>query len=422
MRSKLLVQLESQELLNSFIQKMNQNLNADEFFKTTLDLICESLSLSSCLVIQENLNWDLKLNQQFDSYYYSNNRDLLDEIKISLTNIYESYRSLLITDNYFCLTNQDEYLPLKISLLLEEYKINSVLLLPIIYRQNYLGAIIASRKLNFGQIFNQEEIKLFKAIAIQYGIFLQQLQLEETIKQQEILINNCSTINPVTNEYLSQINHELRTPMTAIIGFAKMLKQQIYGELNTKQLQYVSCIYESGIYLLELINELLDISKIEANKEELFIEKIWVEEICKSSLSLVQEKAKEQGLSLNLTLDFQTDFCYADRSKLKQILVNLLSNAVKFTEKGSVLLKVEKKAEKLEFSVIDTGIGIKKSEQNKLFKPFSQLKTHLHQKNKGTGLGLALSLKLAKLHGGNITVISDEGQGSCFTFHLPLGS
>lgn len=419
MGSKLLLKLESSELLNFLIQKMDENLNVNEFFKTTLDLICKSLYLSSCLVIQEKTNSEVKLEQQFHQYFFCNKLNLLDNRITHFTNIYEYYQSLLITNNCFCLDNQNHYLPLKVSILFEQYKLDSVLLLPIIYQKKYLGAILASRTLNFGEKFNQEDIKLLKIIAMQYGIFLNQLKLEETLKQQEIKINNYSRINLPQNEYLSEMNHELRTPMTAIIGFTKMLKQQIYGELNPKQLQYINCIYDSAIYLLELINDLLDISKIEANKEELFIEKISIEEICKSSLSLVQEKAKEEGLSLNLILDSEIDFCYADSRRLKQILVNLLSNAVKFTEKGSVLLKVEKKAKNLEFSVIDTGIGIKKSEQNKLFQPFFQLKTPLHQKHKGTGLGLALSLKLAKLHGGDITVISEEGKGSCFTLYLP---
>ena len=199
-----------------------------------------------------------------------------------------------------------------------------------------------------------------------------------------------------------------------------MLLERIYGELNSKQTQYISAIADSGEHLLSLINDLLDISKIEANREELYPETLSVEEICLSSMSLLEERASQAGLQLHLDLHPDVTVCDADQRRLKQILVNLLSNAIKFTESGSVTLKVEPQENWLNFSVIDTGIGISEANLKTLFQPFQQIQTPLHRKHKGSGLGLALSRKLARLHGGDLTATSEEGKGSCFTLSLPM--
>jgi signal transduction histidine kinase len=220
-------------------------------------------------------------------------------------------------------------------------------------------------------------------------------------------------------ELFCNLTHELRTPLTGIIGFSKMLHEQIYGTLNPKQIQYTHAIIESGKHLLELINDILDLSKIEADKEELLIEKIAVEDICLASLSVVKQLAQEKKLSLKLEINEKISFCSCDQKRVKQILINLLSNGIKFTETGTITLKVTPEKEYIAFSVIDTGIGIKQEDQSKLFQPFVQLQTYIHRQYKGTGLGLALSRKLAQLHGGDLTLTSELGKGSCFTLYLP---
>ena len=220
-------------------------------------------------------------------------------------------------------------------------------------------------------------------------------------------------------EYFSHLNHELRSPLASILQFAKMLKEEIYGSLNPKQTEYIAGILTSGNHLLELIEDYLDMAKIDANGETLYREKVAVEDICEASLVIVEGKAKEKDLELVLDIGDNIDFCYVDSLRLKQILINLLSNAVKFTERGSVTLQVRKKFNIFYFSVIDTGIGISEEDSVKLFQPFQQIKTHIHRKHKGTGLGLALSRKLAQLHGGDITLYSEAGKGSRFTVSIP---
>lgn len=243
-------------------------------------------------------------------------------------------------------------------------------------------------------------------------------QLNEKLERERLISDRGSTLS--RSELIASMNHELRTPLTSILGFSRMLEKQIYGPLNQKQQQYTSALVRCGEYLLELINDLLDLSKVEAGGEELLLEAVEVEELCQASLAMVQGRASDRHLALRLNLAPEVSLAYGDRRRLQQILVNLLSNAVKFTEVGSVTLEVKLKGQRLEFAVIDTGIGIPETELDNLFIPFRQIKNTANRKYKGTGLGLALSRKLAHLHGGEITVTSQLGVGSCFTFSLPL--
>ena len=257
---------------------------------------------------------------------------------------------------------------------------------------------------------------------------LQQLIQEITLLREQVVAlqqENTNLREQETNdngsqEYLSHLSHELRSPLANILQFAKILQAQHFGSLNNKQAEYIKGVITCSNHLFELINDYLDIAKIDANHEELFLEQIVVEDICNAAMVMLQGKAKEKELQFSLTIGESVDFCHADQLRLKQVLINLLSNAIKFTEEGSVTLKVEVKAEWLVFSVVDTGIGICEADSHKLFQPFQQLKTPMNRKHKGTGLGLALSRKLAQLHGGDITLTSEVGKGSCFALTLPL--
>lgn len=240
-------------------------------------------------------------------------------------------------------------------------------------------------------------------------------QQQEHIKKLEAEKQSWETQETARQEHISHLNHELRSPISSIMGFAGMLKEQFYGPLNPKQLQYVSALLTVGQHLLDLVNNYLDLAKIEANKQTLELEKLTVEDVCQASLFIVSEKAREKQLELILKLGDNIDFCVADSVRLKQILVNLLSNGVKFTAKGSVTLQVNLQQDTFDFAVIDTGMGISTANLEKLFQPFQQLTNH----HEGTGLGLALSRKLAQLHGGDITVTSEIGKGSCFTLQIP---
>jgi signal transduction histidine kinase len=225
--------------------------------------------------------------------------------------------------------------------------------------------------------------------------------------------------NQINVEFLSDLTHELRTPLTSILGFSRNLIDEIFGQLNAKQMQYVSAIYTSGQHLLDLVNDFLDLSKIDANREELYLETVAVQDLCRASLSMVEICARQEDLDLNLEIEAGVNICVCDQRRVKQILINLLSNAIKFTEVGSVTLKVEQRNNQITFAVIDTGMGISLEDQQKLFQPFVQIQNRRRSKYRGTGLGSALSRRLAQLHSGDITVKSTPGQGSCFTLLIP---
>nr|MBC8394871.1 histidine kinase [Deltaproteobacteria bacterium] len=233
------------------------------------------------------------------------------------------------------------------------------------------------------------------------------------------------TANRTKSDFLANMSHELRTPLNAIIGFSEILEDKTFGELNEKQVKYAKNIVTSGHHLLQLINDILDLSKVEAGKLELKLETIDIERLLSNSLIMIKEKAMKHGIELELDIAPEVSGLpvKADEVKLKQIVFNLLSNAVKFTlEKGRIAVKVIKKDEELLFSVSDTGIGIKPEDQGRIFEVFQQVDSSLARKHQGTGLGLSLTRRLIELHGGQIWVESEgiEGMGSTFFFTISI--
>ena len=264
-------------------------------------------------------------------------------------------------------------------------------------------------------------------------------QLEAALKAEQVILNQQLTerladlsvantqlkkANQLKDEFLANMSHELRTPLNSILGTTEILGEQVYGQLNDKQMKSLQNIKNSGHHLLALINDILDLAKIEAGKVELYLESFNIEEICQASLMFVKQLAYQKQLRLTLELAPKITTIFADQRRVKQILINLLSNAVKFTpKKGSIRLEVKKNDAEhyVSFAVIDTGIGIDKTALTRLFNPFEQVTSEFANQLEGTGLGLALVKQLAELHGGSVTVTSQIGQGSCFTVILPLG-
>ncbi|MDO8727927.1 MAG: PAS domain S-box protein [Candidatus Methanoperedens sp.] len=224
------------------------------------------------------------------------------------------------------------------------------------------------------------------------------------------------------NEFLSNMSHEIRTPLNAVIGFAELLKMKTIGDLNEKQESYVDNIRYGGKHLLNVITDILDLSKLDAGKMELVIENISIPETLDQTIVLVEEMAKKSNVSLIIELSPELEFIEADRQRLIQIITNLLSNAIKFSKKkgGTATITTIKEGSMAKFSVSDTGIGIKEEDKNKLFTDFEQLDSGISKKYGGTGLGLAITKKLVELHGGKIWVDSELGAGSTFTFVLPI--
>jgi len=216
------------------------------------------------------------------------------------------------------------------------------------------------------------------------------------------------------------MSHELRTPLNAIIGFSEVLQEQMFGDLNEKQADYMGDIHSSGHHLLSLINDILDLSKIEAGHMDLSLDEFDVPAVLENAVTLVKERAARHGVKLELEVDDGLGCFYADERKFKQILLNLLSNAVKFTPAGGrVKLRAEQANDELLVSVIDNGIGISADDQDLIFEEFRQVATKDRSRPEGTGLGLALTKRFVEMHGGRIWVRSEVGKGSTFAFTLP---
>jgi len=235
------------------------------------------------------------------------------------------------------------------------------------------------------------------------------------------LYHQLEAANRHKSEFLANMSHELRTPLNAILGFSEVLQERMFGELNDKQAEYVHDIFTSGGHLLSLINDILDLSKVEAGKMALELALFDLASTLQGVLTLVRERAMRHGITLGLDIDADLGSIVADERKVRQILLNLLSNAVKFTpDGGRVSLAAKRGNNCVEISVVDTGIGISPQDQALLFEEFRQVGNDSARKHEGTGLGLALAKRFVELHGSTVRVDSAPGKGTTFTFSLPV--
>jgi signal transduction histidine kinase len=227
--------------------------------------------------------------------------------------------------------------------------------------------------------------------------------------------------NKHKSEFLANMSHELRTPLNAIIGFSEVLSDRMFGELNEKQADYMKDIHESGKHLLSLINDILDLSKIEAGRMDLELSTFDLPSALSNAMTLVRERAQRHAIQLSLDVDQRLGSFEADERKFKQIVVNLLSNAVKFTpDGGKVEVSAKLDTDHVAIAVKDTGIGIAPEDHAAVFEEFKQVGRDYTRKAEGTGLGLALTRRFVELHGGQVRLDSALGKGSTFTITLPV--
>ena len=254
--------------------------------------------------------------------------------------------------------------------------------------------------------------------------FMDISNLKQIEKELKLAKSDAENANMAKTEFLSNMSHELRTPLNHIIGFSEMLIDKHFGELNESQEEYLKDILDSGTHLLSLINDILDLSKIEAGKMTLEVNPVDLSNLLERSLTIVKEKAMKHSIEFKVDINGIPETISADERKLKQIIYNLLSNAVKFTpDGGSVSLKAKgNKNNEIQISVSDTGVGIKPEDLERIFVPFEQAKNAKASHITGTGLGLPLSKQFIELHRGKIWVESiGEGCGATFNFTLPFG-
>jgi PAS domain S-box-containing protein len=321
------------------------------------------------------------------------------------------------------------------SLLLEHESFIEYYGTPLIAKGDVIGVLEIYQRSHLN--IDSEWLEFLETLAGQAAIAINNAQLFESLQRSNIdlehrviertaELNHTNTelehANRIKDEFLANMSHELRTPLTSILGLSESLLEQRRGSLNEHQQRSLQIIESSGRHLLELINDILDLSKIEAGKFDFYPQPISVDEICRASLAFIKAQAVKKTIMVTYIQDTSVSKIFADPRRLKQILVNLLSNAVKFTpENGEVILQVKADVEQdlIKFSVQDNGIGIAVEDLQRLFQPFVQVDTSLNRQYEGTGLGLALVQKLTDLHGGSVQVESQVDKGSRFTINLP---
>ncbi len=358
--------------------------------------------------------------------------------------------------------------PLEVAdLYLREHQPQSVFCLPIVNKKKVLGVLYLEHR-HASDIFTENSKQVISFLCTQAAIALEnanlyqksqqasediklkQRDLETLLIEQQIAIGERQQAQREVNltnqrlestvakleqatrlkdEFLATMSHELRTPLNAILGMSEALQEEIFGAINPRQLDAILTIEQSGEHLLSLINDILDVSKIAAGKLELNITQVLLPELCKSSLMLVKQQAFDKQIQIDTYLPDDLEPISIDERRMRQVLINLLNNAVKFTPTGgTVTLTV--KIEPIEisaqtagyaicFAVSDTGIGISSADLTKLFQPFIQIDSSLSRKYEGTGLGLVLVKQIVELHGGDVTIDSEVGRGSCFTAIIP---
>lgn len=310
---------------------------------------------------------------------------------------------------------------------------------------NYLISKLAIRETVFGFLligrpheFKQTDITIIDSITSVLSYKIKDLELSNVFKIQLKALKNAvqetndayRTIksqnkkivaaDKVKNEFLASVSHELRTPLNAIIGFSDILTSKVYGELNDKQAEYVKDIQIAGIQLLGMVNEILDISKIEANAIKLVKRYFEVSRPVIESCNILMPLIKNKNINVSYHIDKDIDI-FADYQKIQQVLYNLLSNAIKYTpEKGSIVITVTNTAKKVRFSIKDSGIGIDKKDQKRIFGKFVQLEDAFYKKETSTGLGLTITKQLVEMHKGSIKVVSEKCKGAEFIVTLPI--
>ncbi len=290
----------------------------------------------------------------------------------------------------------------------------SLVAAPMLRKGKIVGSLIVRRK-RTGD-FTEETLDLLETFASQSALALQNAQLYRELKEQSFELELASRHK---SEFLASMSHELRTPLNAVLGFSEVLLERMFGDINDRQEEYLRDIHGSGKHLLELLNEILDLSKIEAGRMELEYSSFDLRNLLEDAAAMLRQRAADGGVDLSVEVADEVDLIHSDELRLKQIVLNLMTNAVKFTGAGgSVLVRARRRGGDFEIAVTDSGIGVPEADRQRIFESFQQ-GGRGGSREEGTGLGLTLSKRLVELLGGRMWLESEVGVGSTFSFSLP---
>ncbi|MGQ0653825.1 MAG: ATP-binding protein [Betaproteobacteria bacterium] len=297
-------------------------------------------------------------------------------------------------------------------------RFRSATFVPLVRDGRGIGTLVLTHPLP-GFRFSRRQRALLETFAGQALIAIENVRLFNALREKTRQLEAASRNK---SQFIANLSHELRTPLTSILGFSEVLRDGKSGTLTEQQTRFASAINDSGEHLLSLINDILDLSKIEAGRMELHRAEFALPAEIGKALTAIGPRAERRGVEVRSKIDAELGAFYGDRRKFRQMLLNLLSNAVKFTPKGGrVQLRAKARADGIKIAVRDSGVGISPEDQAALFKDFSQVGRDAARKAQGTGLGLALTKRLVELHGGSVAVESEPGKGSTFSFTLPGG-
>ncbi|MBE9028832.1 PAS domain S-box protein [filamentous cyanobacterium LEGE 11480] len=444
---KIQQQAEYERLLREISQRIRQSLDLQTIFDTACQEIRQVLQADRVGIFR------LEPNSPVDTGEFV--AEAVVESAVSLLSQSFSVDDLVSFDApfdrqapFWVETNLNwVQLPARLTQHLARWQIRANLVMPLLYKDELWGLLVVHQCYE-SRHWHQTEIDLTQQLANQLAIAIQQAELVQQLQQelserqqtqqqlternQQLAQSNdeLAYATRLKSEFLATMSHELRTPLNAVLGLAEALQDQIFGELNPKQIKALTTIERSGVHLLSLINDILDVAKIEAGRVKLQRSMVTVESVCRSSLAFIRQQALRKEIRLGLKLPPESIVLNVDERRISQALINLLSNAVKFTpEQGAIALEVTlpevspdhnvANSKFVEIAVSDTGIGIAPEYMPQLFKPFVQIDSALNRKYEGTGLGLALVKQLVELHGGAVRVSSEMDVGSRFTIELP---
>jgi signal transduction histidine kinase len=299
----------------------------------------------------------------------------------------------------------------------KEVGVRALLAAPMLREGGAIGCILL-RKPEPGA-FTARQIALLEAFAAQAVIAIENVRLFTEIQEKNRQLEVASQHK---SQFLANMSHELRTPLNAIIGYTEMMADGLYGEISEKAQGVLERVQNNGRHLLGLINDVLDLSKIEAGQLTLTVEPYSVADMVATVLSATESLARTKGLALRSAVTPGLPTGNGDARRLAQVLLNLVGNAIKFTDSGSVEVRAVQTADRFEFSVVDSGFGIAPEDQARIFDEFQQVDNSSTRKKGGTGLGLSISRKIVELHGGRITVESEVGKGSTFKVIVPINA